>query len=293
MRDIDRRLAGVLSLLGAAFALGWIGVFMRQIKGTPAPTVVFYRVLITALTLLLIARPRTPPQGRREWFTFLGFASLQAATYSFYLSAFRYTTVANVAFLHYLAPVFVLLLAPLVLKERIRGKLIFSLLMALAGTTLLTGWLTGGLHFSPGEGLAVCSALTYAGYTLMGRVVGAASDPRRTALWVHILALPMVVGFNLFSGEGGFVIASGDWLYVALLALLSTTLAFVLFFKGLQVIPASQATLVMLLSPVTNAVLGWWLLGETLAPQQLIGATLMLGAVVLAQSKVASWRLES
>ena len=261
---------------------------MRQIKGTPAPTVVFYRVLLTALTLLLITRPRTPPQGRREWLTFLGFGSLQAATYLFYLSAFRYTTVATVAFLHYLAPVFVLLLAPLVLKERIREKLGFALLMALGGTTLLTGWLAGGLHFSAGEGLAVCSALTYAGYTLMGRAVGAESEPRRTALWVHILALPIVVGFNLFSGKGGFVVAPGDWPYVTLLALISTTLAFVLFFKGLQMIPASQATLVMLLSPVTNAALGWWLLGETLTPQQLIGAALMLGAVVLAQSKVKS-----
>jgi len=285
VKDTNRRWIGIVSLLGSALALGWIGVFMRQIKGTPAPTVVFYRVLITALTLLLIAKPRTPPQGRREWFTFLGFASFQAATYSFYLSAFRYTTVANVAFLHYLAPVFVLLLAPLVLKERVRGKLFLSLLMALAGTTLLTGWLTGGLHFSPGEGLTVCSALTYAGYTLMGRAVGKDSSPRRTALWVHILALPPVVGFNLLSGKGGFVVAPGDWLYVALLALISTTLAFVLLFKGLQLIPASQATLIMLLSPVTNAFLGWWLLGETLAPQQLAGTALIIGAAALAQSK--------
>ncbi len=278
---------GVLILFSSAFCLGWIGIFMNQIDGTPAPTVVFFRVLLAVGALLVIARDRTPPRTLREGLTFLGFGCLQAATYLFYLSAFRTTSVANAAFLHYLAPVFVLLLAPVALGERVGGKLLGALLPALLGTALLTGSyrLTGGLRLRPGDGLATCSAVTYAGYTLLGRATGYRQQigARRMALWVHVMALPLIAVFNVVTGWGGFAVAPPDWPYIALLALISTALAFVLFFKGLQLLPASQSTLVMLLTPVTSALLAWLILEEPLSPLQALGAALIIGAAWWAQ----------
>ncbi len=278
-----KRWQGPLCLAGAAFCLGWIGVFMRRIQATPAPTVVFYRATLALLALALLVRPRALPRGWRVWRAFLGFGALQAATYLFYLSAYRYTSVANAAFLHYLAPVFVLLLAPLALGERVGKRILLALLPALAGTLLLTGadnLLHNGL--SLGDLLAICSALTYAGYTLLGRGTGRTTGALHLALWVHLVAAGCVGLFNLAVPGGGFAVAPGDWAFVVLLALVSTTAAFILFFKGLQSVPASRATLVMLLSPVTNALLAWLILKEALTPPQIFGAGLIVVAAALA-----------
>jgi len=278
---------GALFLLGASFCLGWIGIFMRRITGTPAPTVVFYRVLLAASVLLLITPDREPPRTWREGLTFLGFGSLQAVTYLCYLSAFRTTSVANAAFLHYLAPVFVLLLAPVTLGEQVGGRLFGALFPALVGTALLTGIyrLVGGLRLTLGDGLAICSALTYAGYTLLGRATGYRQqiDARRMAWWVHVMALPLIAVFNTVTAWGGFTVAPTDWPAIALLALISTALAFVLFFRGLQLLPASRSTVIMLLTPVTSALLAWLILGEPLTLLQVGGAMLIAGAAWLAQ----------
>jgi drug/metabolite transporter (DMT)-like permease len=276
-----------LILYGAAFCLGWIGIFMNRINGTPAPTVVFFRVLLAVGALLIIAQDRTPPQTLREGLTFLGLGCLQAATYLFYLSAFRTTSVANAAFLHYLAPVFVLLLAPVTLGERVDGRLLGALFPALVGTALLTGSyrLTGGVQLKPGDGLATCSAVTYAGYTLLGRATGSQQQvgAPRMALWVHVMALPLIAGFNALTDWGGFAVAAEDWPYIVLLAFISTALAFMLFFKGLQMLPASQSTLIMLLTPVTSALLAWLILDEPLTLFQILGAALIVGAAWLAR----------
>ncbi len=258
---------------------------MRRIEVTPAATVVFYRAFLTMVTLLVFVRPLRPPALPRRWATLLAFGALQASTYVFYLSSYRYTSVANAAFLHYLAPVFVLLLAPLLLRERVQQRVLLAVVPALVGTALLTGMreLLRG-HFSPGDLLAIASALTYAGYTLLGRAIGQRTNALRVALWVHVVAVPFVGGFNLLV-SGDFVVALSELPYVLLLAFVSTTLAFVLFFRGLQVVPASQATLVMLLSPVTNALLAWLVVGEPLALRQALGAVLVVLAAYLVQRR--------
>lgn len=283
--SFTQRRQGLLSLVGAAFCLGWIGVFMRRIETTPAATIVFYRAFLTVVMLLLFVRPLRPPTLPRRWITLLGFGALQAATYLFYLTSYRYTSVANAAFLHYLAPVFVLLLAPRLLREQVRRTVLLAVIPALVGTTLLTGMteLLRG-RFSPGDLLAIASALTYAGYTLLGRAIGQRTSALRMALWVHIVALPFVGGFNLLT-SGSFAVALSELPYVLLLALVSTALAFVLFYRGLQVVPASQATLVMLLSPVTNALLAWLVVGEPLTLRQALGAALVVLAAYLAQRR--------
>ncbi|MGC9357390.1 MAG: DMT family transporter [Anaerolineae bacterium] len=276
----------MLYLVGAAFCLGWIGVFVRQIQATSAATLVFYRVFLTVIVLLLWTRRLCPPTSRREWLSLAGFGTLQAATYLLYLSAYRHTTVANAAFLHYLAPVFVLLLAPSVLGERVERRILLALAPALMGTALLTGgdWFSGEVVFSSGDLLATCSALTYAGYTVMARATGHRTGALRMTLWVHLMGLPVIILFNLVMHHGGFVAASCDWPYVLLLAFVSTTLAFILFFRGLQMLPASQGTLIMLLTPVISALLAWLLLDEPLPPRQGVGAIFIVLAAFLAQS---------
>jgi probable blue pigment (indigoidine) exporter len=74
----------------------------------------------------------------------------------------------------------------------------------------------------------------------------------------------------------------GGFLY---LAVVNTALAYLLWLRGIGLLPADRVSFLALLSPVVAAAAGWVLLGQSLGPLQLAGVVLALGSVVLAQRR--------
>ncbi len=276
---------GFWALVGSAFCFGWIGVLMRQIHATPTTAVVIYRLLIGAAALWLMVRRPPWPRSRAERTLLIASGFLYGITALLYIGAYRYTSIAKAGFLHYLAPVFVMLLAPLVVRERPRPAQVLALALAIPGVMLLLKLdLRHGISLDTwrGDALAAASAVTYAAYTLLGRKLHSA-QALATAFWVHVFALIPALGIGGLTRAGSLRVAPGDWPGVIRLGIVSSALSFALFYRGLRFMPAAQATLIMLLSPVTNALLGYLLAGEALTPLQATGAFLVLAAAVLAQ----------
>lgn len=258
---------------------------MRQIHATPTATIVVYRLLIGAAALWLMARRPRWPGTATERVQLIVSGLLYGVTAILYIGAYRYTSIAKAGFLHYLAPVFVVTFAPLVLHERWRPILFGALGLALVGVVLLLrlDWRHSlSLSTWRGDLLAAASAVTYAAYTLLGRRMRS-ENALATAFWVHLFALLPALGMGLLGSAGALRVAAGDWPGVIGLGVIASAFSFALFYRGLRMMPASQATLIMLLSPVTNALLGYLLAGESLTFTQGIGAALILAAAVLAQ----------
>jgi drug/metabolite transporter (DMT)-like permease len=274
---------GALYLVGAAFCLGWIPVFVNLASHTPPTTIVLYWVLIATTALGLVTRPKDLPlRGPHEAGTLLIFGMLLAATYLAFITSYTLTRVANAAFLHYLSPVFVMIFAYLTLKERVSAWMLLSVGLGIGGAALLTGTRLGQSGARLGDALATGSAVTYAVYTVMGRVSGQWMTARHLSFWAHAFALPFIALYNLVGPGGGFSVARADWPYIVMLALFSTALPFTLTIKGLQHLPASRSSLILLLSPVTASLLGWLLLGQSIGVGQGVGIVLVVAAATLA-----------
>jgi DME family drug/metabolite transporter len=69
------------------------------------------------------------------------------------------------------------------------------------------------------------------------------------------------------------------WLIILYLGAIPTALAYGLFVFGMRTTPAPLASILVLLEPLTAALLSWWIFGERLSPAAIIGAMLVLGAV--------------
>jgi probable blue pigment (indigoidine) exporter len=65
------------------------------------------------------------------------------------------------------------------------------------------------------------------------------------------------------------------------LGVIGTALAYILWFRGIHLLPASTTAILGLLSPLVATLAGWALLNQTLTPGQLIGATIILGTLIL------------
>jgi drug/metabolite transporter (DMT)-like permease len=209
----------------------------------------------------------------------LGAACYFGTQYTF-VTATKMTTAANAIFLQYAAPLYVLLLGWLFLKERPRRAdwwtmpVIFAGLLLFLGDDLTLAGLTGNV-------LGAVSGVLLAGMMICTR--GQDGLPIRTFL-IGLVA-GVVAGLPSLLGES---FALADAAMVSYLGLFQMGLALVFYSLGIRNVPALEATLILTLEPVLNPIWVFLVIGEAPGPLALVGGLLVLGAV--AARAVASAR---
>lgn len=223
------------------------------------------------------------PEARRgfEWRTLLVGSAYGATTTLFVLSN-KLTTAANAVFLQNTSPLFILLLAPLALRERIsRDDLAFMGVLAVGMLVFFTG-VNARYATAPnpllGNTLAVCSALTWS-LTIVGyRWLAARGLPIGSAVVAgNVLACAGALPFALPLGAAQPM----DWLLLVYLGTVQLGVAYRLIARGLPHVRALEAALILLMEPVLASLWAWLVLGETLGPAGVAGAVIIIGATVV------------
>ena len=293
---------GYVLVIIAAVLWATMGLFYKGLMATyalPALTIVFWRAAAAAAALFLFLassrrRRASLRIAQKDWPLFLGFGAIGvAAFYAVYIHAIDLAGMGVAAVLMYTAPVWVTLFGALFRGERLTARKASALLLALAGCALV-GRLydaSGVALNSPGILAGLGAGLTYGAYILFSK--GAAE--RAYSPWAA-LAYALVLGalFLLpFQGPAEALrpFASPQLaLWLLILGLIPTLGGGVAFNAGLHHVSASNASIVATLEPVIAALLGWAVWGERLDAPQLLGAGLILAAVVLLQRKTRAPR---
>ncbi len=291
----------------AALLWGSSGLFARLIYGLGvSPTVVaLWRTAFgSCLTLLWTrwlggrtGRPsggagRAPPAGAARLLVASGLAmGLLALTY---LHSMGLNRLAVAALLLYTAPAFVAVGAWRWLGEPLTFSKLAALGGALTGVGLLAlpGLAPAGLS---GAGLAVglLAGLSYAGLSLVTRAAVRHYPPATTALWTQAVAT-LTVGLALFpAARGALALPARAWLLLVGAAICNAFLPYLLYSTALTRVPASNASLVALVEPVSSALWGLWWFGERLTPAEVAGATLILGAAALVATQGRAGRVSA
>jgi drug/metabolite transporter (DMT)-like permease len=230
-----------------------------------------------AVLALLVAVPAT----RTRWtLPVVAVGASQAATMLLFVSSTKLTTAANAIFLQSTAPLYVLLLAPLLLHEPVRRADVPFLAAFVAGLALIVVGESPASATAPnptvGNWLAVASGVAWACTVMSYR--WAARDPSVFgAAWlagnviVALVALPL--GWPI-AGAG-----PTDWAIVAFLGVFQIGLAYGLLAVGMREVPALEASLLMLLEPVLNPVWTWLLHGERPGTMALAGGAVVVGTI--------------
>lgn len=236
------------------------------------------RAAIAAIVVLALV-----PEARRgfEWRTLLVGCAYGATTALFVLSN-KLTTAANAVFLQNTSPLFVLLLAPLVLRERMRREDVAFMLVLAIGMVLFFVGVNRRFATAPnpllGNVLAVCCAATWS-TTIIGY--------RWLAARGHSIGAAVVTG-NLLACAAALPwalplphVRPVDWLLLAYLGSVQLGLSYRFVVRALPHVRALEASLILLMEPVLASIWAWAVLGETMAPPGVAGAIVILGATVL------------
>ena len=275
---------GRLMLLSSMVIFGTIGIFVRYIP-LPSSLIANIRGLSGSVFLLLVLAAK---KEKMDWDsigrnlpvlilsgTFLG------ANWIALFEAYRYTTVATATLCYYMAPVLVMILSPVLLKERLTGKKVLIILAAVFGMVLVTGFQSGGADQSRGIVLGLLAAALYAGVILANRKLRNIGTYDTTIMQLGISAL-VLMPYNAFTVEFSGVQLS--WTLIGLLALVGivhTGVAYWLYFGSLKELPAQSAALLSYIDPITAIVLSALVLGEPMTAMGILGSVIVLGATAL------------
>ena len=229
-----------------------------------------------AVVTLLVALP----SARRRWSpAVFAVGAAQAATMISFVSATKLTTAANAIFLQCTAPIYVLVLAPLVLREPVRRSDLLFLLAFVAGLcTIFFGEdapSTTAPNPALGNWIAIGSGVAWACTVIGFRWTAREGETFGTALLagnvlVTLVGLPFalpVIGAK-----------ATDWAIVAFLGTVQIGLAYGLMSVAMREVPALEASLLMLLEPVANPVWTWLVHGERVGPATLAGGAIVIAA---------------
>lgn len=223
------------------------------------------RSLIAALVLALAIPSGRKLPSRRGLLAALAYA----ATVVSFIIANKLTTSANAIFLQDTAPLYVLLLSPLVLRERpSRGELAAVPVFLLGLSLFFLDQLNPGQLW--GNVIALGSGVAFALCILGLRAVG--EEGSSVLVWGNLIA-----GFSvLLPALGGPSPTALDLGLLVFLGVFQLGLAYTLFQRGLRETPAVEASLLILLEPVLNPVWTFLFTGERPGPWALTGGAIIL-----------------
>jgi drug/metabolite transporter, DME family len=274
-------LSARLQVLAAAalFSSGGAAIKAVHLDGWQ---VACFRSAIAAATLFLLMRQaRRRPSPR-----VLAVGVAYASTLVLFVLANKLTTAASAIYLQATAPLYVLLLSPWLLRERIRARDVAFMIALAVGLGLFFVGLDPVSATAPnpslGNLLGLISggtwALTVMGLRALGR--GGESWAPAGAFWGNVFAAVACLPMALPVGSS----RPTDWLLVLYLGVFQIGIAYLFLIRGLDRVQAFEASLLLLLEPVLNPLWAWLVHGERPGVWSLAA-----GGVILLATMVKSW----
>jgi drug/metabolite transporter (DMT)-like permease len=281
-----RSIFGALEILGAAACFSAIPIFTilgTDRGGASLESVLAGRYVLAALALLAIAGTSVRrPVARGELWRLIGLGGLgQAAVAFLALSALEFLPAATMVFLFYTFPAWVAVIAAVRRTERLTGRRLAALGLALGGIWALVGspW-AGSLH-PAGILLTLAAALVYALYIPFIGSLQRNVGPVVASMYISIGAGAVFLLAGGLAGRLTPIATPLAWVGTAGLALISTALAFILFLRGLALLGSVRTAIVSTAEPFFVTVLGVLVLGQPPSGATMLGGALVAAAVVL------------
>jgi len=258
--------SGLAAILFAAFLWSTGGLFIKLIH-IDAQAILSLRALFAALLFGILF-------WKKVWHwsgNILLVSICYAGLVSCFVVATKITTAANAIFLQYTAPIYLILLEPLLFRYRVKRINTITVVVCFIGMAL---FFVGDLQMGDMRGnlLALLSGVFLAGMMLGQRF----NPPERHEaaifqgnLLVFLVFFPFVLQGQAPNGA--------DWAMLAFLGFIQLGSGYVLFTYGLKRVSALEGSLVAMLEPVLNPVWVFIGYGEQPAPTAIVGGLIIVG----------------
>ena len=284
----DRR--SVLMLVASMLVFGTIGVFRRYIPVSSA-FLAFSRGILGGLCILAFIRLRKRDAVEREKLPARALpglilsGALIGVNWMLLFEAYNHTTVAVATLCYYMQPTIVMLLSPLIFRERLTGKKALCAAAAVLGMVLVSGVLenSAGSGSLKGVLLGLGAAVFYSSVVIMNNMIRGIDACRKTVIQLLSAGLVMVPYLLLTDGFSAGSFTPAAVILMLVVGIVHTGIAYVLYFGSMDGLRVQTVAILSYIDPVSALLFSAVLLREPLSPLNLIGAVMIIGSAVISE----------
>ncbi|WP_026691983.1 DMT family transporter [Peribacillus kribbensis] len=204
----------------------------------------------------------------------------------FLYQSYNYTTVTNATLAYYFAPVFVMLLSPIILNEQLTIKKIVCIGIAILGLLLIVG---NGISASGkgdllGISFGLVAAAFYASLMLLNKFIHNLAKLEITIIQLGTTALLLLPYVLLTEGLGILEVSTSSIPFIILLGIINTGLGFWLFFSGMQNLKGQSIAMLSYVDPFVAILISGIILQEHMTIIQMFGGALLLGSTFVSEN---------
>lgn len=279
-----------IQFLLSMIIFGTIGVFVRYID-LSSSEIALLRGLIGSLfltTVMFLMKKKISWAIVRVNALILLLSSIAlGGNWIFLFQAFKHTTLSNATLSYYFAPVIVLIVSPLVLKEKLSVKKIICIAVAMLGMLFIVGnggVNTSGLNDLIGIGYGLMAAVLYASLMLLNKFIKNMDGLETTVLQLGTATILLMPYVFFTEGFGILEVSSSSIPFILILGVIHTGIGFLLFFSGMQKLKGQSIAALSYADPITSLVISALILQEQMTFVQILGGALLLGATFVSEN---------
>ncbi len=284
------RLNPLVVLIFGILAASTAAIFIRYAQqDAPSLVIAAWRLTLASLVLapMALLRHRQEIGGltRRDFALALLSGFFLALHFAAWISSLEFTSVASSVVLVTTTPLWVALLSPFTLKERLTRGVILGMGIALLGGVIIgLNDRSGGAGSNPplGDLLALGGAVAAAAYVTLGRHLRTKMSLGSYTFVVYGVAALVLIVFMAAAGQQPFGYPLPAYFWFLCLALIPQLLGHSSFNWALRYLSAAFVSITLLGEPIGSTILAYLLLGETPTLVKLLGAALILVGIVIA-----------
>lgn len=268
----------------AMIIFGTIGIFVRYIS-LSSGEIALFRALIASIIIMIykFIKEKKISFGELKRDILFLFLSGVAIGFNWILlfEAYKYTTVSIATLSYYFAPVIVMVVCPILFKERITIKQIMYFIMATIGLIMVINVKSIDKSNNIGIAFGLGAAVLYAAVIILNKFIKNVTGIDRTLIQfiaAIIVLLPYILGttgINIGSLKPNSIIS------LLILGIIHTGFAYCLYFSSLKDLEGQEAAILSYIDPLVAIIISLTILGEAITLLQIIGGLIILSFTLL------------
>lgn len=285
----DNSIKSKLMLILSMFIFGTIGVFRKYIPLSSA-VIAFARGVIGTLFLIIILKIKgkkiswTSVKSNLVILIFSG--AFLGLNWILLFEAYQYTSVAIATLCYYMAPIFVILVSPIFLKENLTVKKIICVTISLLGMILVSGVVGeqfSGISELKGVILGLGAAALYATVIILNKKITNIESYDKTIIQLSASAIILLPYIILNNSDKGILLTPFIIMLIIVVGVLHTGIAYTLYFGAMKDLTGQTVALFSYIDPIVAILLSAFLLKEPMNYLQIIGTILVISATMASE----------
>lgn len=276
-------------LISSMFLFGTIGIFVHYLP-LPSAFIAMVRGFVGAafLLLLMAAKKQKPDRVaiKKNLPVLLLSGTALGINWILLFEAYNNTSIATATLCYYFAPIIVILVSPLLLKEKLTAKKLICVLVALVGMVFVSGVIESG--FGGGKDFVgvlfgLGAACFYASVMILNNKLHDIEAYDRTVMQLGVAGIVLLPYVLLTQHVAAADFTVSVIILLAVVGIVHTGFTYALYFASMKDLPAQTVAIFSYLDPVVAILLSALFLKEPLGVFGIIGAVLVLGAAIVSE----------